>query len=383
MEAVATSPRGCAGPPARLPVRVNVELIPETPRGPEAVCLNQRQGQVYQVPGTPGSIYTWAVEGGTIAAGQGSSRVTVDWQGEGRHKIWLQEQSTVRDTVCFGVSEPLLVTVYRDRTALELAYVSVSLEQEGAVEAHWGSTDPARLTGPLTLLRRRPGESAWQPAASLPRGSTSHLDPNLQTGEQVYAYRVETRNGCDELIGTSAHATVLLRGEGREADGQITLSWSGYEGWEQGVERYEVWRKLDREEQLQKVGQVSGTTLSYGGASGLDGFDHRFRIRAVAKGSGLVSWSNELQLAFRHELVVPNVFTPNGDGYNDTFSIPLLELYPDNQLTVYSRWGQEVYRAEGYRNGWRGEGLSAGTYYYSLLLRRSGKLLKGWVEVVR
>lgn len=52
------------------------------------------------------------------------------------------------------------------------------------------------------------------------------------------------------------------------------------------------------------------------------------------------------------KLTVPNVFTPNGDGSNDTFSIPLLELYPDYQLIVYSRWGQPVYQADNYRNGW-------------------------------
>jgi gliding motility-associated-like protein len=383
VEAVPVNPQGCEGPAVRLPVRINVELIPETPRGPEAVCLNQRQGITYSVTNTPGSIYTWSVEGGTLASGQGSSRVTVDWQGEGHHKLWLQEQSTTRDTVCFGVSEPLLVSVFRDRTALSLSRVSMSLEQEGAVEAFWSSSDPARTAEPLVLLRRRKGENGWQQAASLPRGSTSHQDPNLRTHEQVYEYRVEAQNGCGELIGTSAHATVLLTGEGREEDGQISLSWTGYEGWEQGVERYEVWRKLDGEEQLRLVGQVNGSTLTYSGASGLDGFDHRFRIRAIAKGTGLVSWSNELQLEFKHELTAPNIFTPNGDGYNDTFSIPLLELYPDNQLTVFSRWGQVVYQAENYRNGWTAERLSAGTYYYSLLLRRNGKLLKGWVEVLR
>jgi gliding motility-associated-like protein len=259
----------------------------------------------------------------------------------------------------------------------------VGLQDERVVEAVWSSTDPARLTGPLVLFRRRQGESAWQAATTLPRGSTSHSDPGRRTDEEVYEYRVETLNGCEEVISSGPHATVLLRGEGREEDGQISLSWSGYEGWPQGVERYEVWRRLDGEEGLKQVGQVSGSTLSFDGASGLDGFAHSFRIRAVAKGSGHASWSNELDLNFAHELTVPNIFTPNGDGYNDTFVIPLLELYPDNQLTVYSRWGQQVFRAEGYRNGWAAESLSAGTYYYSLLLRRTGKLLKGWVEVVR
>ena len=67
------------------------------------------------------------------------------------------------------------------------------------------------------------------------------------------------------------------------------------------------------------------------------------------------------------EIVVPNVFTPNGDGYNDTFVIQYLkELYPGSKLYIYNRWGKRVYKSDNYQNDWDGEKHSEGTYFYVL-----------------
>ncbi|MEI6678556.1 MAG: Ig-like domain-containing protein, partial [Mariniphaga sp.] len=76
------------------------------------------------------------------------------------------------------------------------------------------------------------------------------------------------------------------------------------------------------------------------------------------------------------DAVLPNqVFTPNNDGQNDTFLIPGIELYPNNVLTVYNRWGNVVYQKSGYKNEWDGFSnmtkvgnapLPIGTYFYVL-----------------
>ncbi|MGE0637994.1 MAG: gliding motility-associated C-terminal domain-containing protein [Bacteroidia bacterium] len=69
-------------------------------------------------------------------------------------------------------------------------------------------------------------------------------------------------------------------------------------------------------------------------------------------------------------LTVPNVFTPNGDDYNDSF-------YIRNKgdggfvFTVINRWGQVVFNTEGQEVLWSGRSnagqeLPAGTYYYVL-----------------
>ena len=63
-----------------------------------------------------------------------------------------------------------------------------------------------------------------------------------------------------------------------------------------------------------------------------------------------------------------NIFTPNGDGKNDRLMFKYIELYPDNQLTVYNRNGAVVFEAEGYDNEWDGGGAADGTHYFVLRL---------------
>ena len=48
------------------------------------------------------------------------------------------------------------------------------------------------------------------------------------------------------------------------------------------------------------------------------------------------------------DITIPQAFTPDGDNTNDTFVIPGIQNYPKNKLTIYNRWGNEVFFAEGY-----------------------------------
>ena len=85
-------------------------------------------------------------------------------------------------------------------------------------------------------------------------------------------------------------------------------------------------------------------------------------------------------------IVIPNIFTPNGDGKNDLFVIKGLDSFPGSQLLIFNRWGNEVYRAGNYLNDWDGSGLAEGTYYY-ILNRKNTEgpetPYKGWVFLKR
>lgn len=61
---------------------------------------------------------------------------------------------------------------------------------------------------------------------------------------------------------------------------------------------------------------------------------------------------------------IPNVITVNGDGVNDYFIIPNAELMEGNTLIILNRWGNVMYEAENYTNGFDGKDVSDGVYFY-------------------
>ncbi len=88
------------------------------------------------------------------------------------------------------------------------------------------------------------------------------------------------------------------------------------------------------------------------------------------------------------ELFIPNVITPNGDGYNDYFVIkakdasqgtqnglksaattdykPLNAYYEKTHLVIFNRFGRKVFESDNYQNNWDGGNLPDGTYFYVL-----------------
>lgn len=71
--------------------------------------------------------------------------------------------------------------------------------------------------------------------------------------------------------------------------------------------------------------------------------------------------------------LIPNAFTPNGDGTNDNWYIQCIELYPDNEVEIYNRWGQLVYSKSSYSGDWdgnyQGSPLPDAAYFYILKIK--------------
>ena len=86
------------------------------------------------------------------------------------------------------------------------------------------------------------------------------------------------------------------------------------------------------------------------------------------------------------KLFVPNAFTPNNDGINDTWLIETLQAYPGAEVKVYNRYGQLVFDNHGSNTSWDGKfkGLpvSSGSYVYVIDLKNKTQLIKGVVNVL-
>lgn len=83
-------------------------------------------------------------------------------------------------------------------------------------------------------------------------------------------------------------------------------------------------------------------------------------------------------------------FTPNGDGINDVWTIENIAEFPNNKVSIYNRWGTEVYSSKKYDNKtnyWPNADilgkLPASTYFYIIDLGDGSKLIKGWVELIK
>lgn len=87
-------------------------------------------------------------------------------------------------------------------------------------------------------------------------------------------------------------------------------------------------------------------------------------------------------------LTIPNVFSPNGDGINDTWEIPNLDRIPEATITIYDRKGTIIFKSKGYNQPWdgtlNGTKLEPGAFDYAISTNIKGeKKILGAVLLVR
>jgi gliding motility-associated-like protein len=84
---------------------------------------------------------------------------------------------------------------------------------------------------------------------------------------------------------------------------------------------------------------------------------------------------------------IPNTFTPNGDGKNDSWIIEYLDEYISNHLQVFTRTGQLVFESRGMYKAWdgtyKGKALPMDTYYYIIEPGSGREPVTGYVTIVK
>ena len=93
------------------------------------------------------------------------------------------------------------------------------------------------------------------------------------------------------------------------------------------------------------------------------------------------------------DLTIPGGFSPDGDNVNDLFVIKGIEAYPDNEIQIFNRWGNNVYTIKGYNSSTFWDGVSnssmllpgqkvpIGTYYYVIKLTPNDKAITGYITI--
>ena len=85
---------------------------------------------------------------------------------------------------------------------------------------------------------------------------------------------------------------------------------------------------------------------------------------------------------------VPNVFSPNGDGINDYWSLEDTFLYEDSEIIIYGRFGKLIFQSFGYNEKWDGTNKAGndvpdGVYFYSIIIGHGYETINGTVTILR
>ena len=199
-----------------------------------------------------------------------------------------------------------------------------------------GATDPVFTSAPLSAgqtvtLRLRTTNTCGQPVMVVSNGIAVQIQP---------AVNVDAGPDKEIIAGTS----VILEGS---ADGTYPVTWTPAVGLTFSVNA-----------PLRPIASPTITTTY-----------------TISAGEGGCADSDEVTVTVRPAIRIPNAFTPNGDGRDDTWQIEFIEQYPDNTVSVFNRWGNRIFSADNYSraNEWRGDinGQPApvGTYYYVVVTK--------------
>jgi gliding motility-associated-like protein len=108
-----------------------------------------------------------------------------------------------------------------------------------------------------------------------------------------------------------------------------------------------------------------------------------YKIKVSENGCMVFHDSLEIVVGNKPLIKYYELITPDGDGKNEHFHIDNIELYPNNELTVFNSWNQILYSKKGYANDWTGNGLPSGSYFFIFKIHDQDLLIKGRIYIKR
>ncbi|MGI4872797.1 MAG: gliding motility-associated C-terminal domain-containing protein [Janthinobacterium lividum] len=372
-------------------VTVNPGPVAPTINGSRTICTLPTTGTYTIANATVGSTFQWTVNGGTVTAGQGTASVTVSFLvGITTATIGATETS---QKSCVGQAASITVGV-DNAQAPAVAIASVVPTDNTKVTITFSVPTPGTATNSVQILRRDAGTSnPFTPVgtATASTGTITFTDATANAALTSYEYTVARNNACgNTLTATATATTILLKAAGVAPNaayrsGTANLTWNAYQSPGFTVAGYRLYRQDDNKGySLIATVSASTTPLQYTSINTGTGFNQCFRVVAFSA-TGAESNSNTACVDFENKMVFYNVITPNNDGKNDKLLIDNVVLYPNNTMTIFNRWGRQVFSTTNYNNSsntWGDDSISPGVYYY-LFESANGPTTKGWVEVIK
>ena len=330
------------------PLSIVVNTNPVTTTGNNGpVC----EGDTLLLQATGGTQYSWRGPNGFTSTGSPSAIENIQLLQAGKYYVDVLNAAgclTKDSTVVAINTRPQAATAFTNATICA------------------GDSVQLAASGGLTYL--------WIPAAGL--SDATIFNPKASpVATTEYSTVVSNQFGCNDTVRTLV--TIVQKPIANAGPDKIII---------QG-------------QQVQLTGSINdnGNSIAWSPVTFIDDIyslqpfvnppgDLEFVLKATSNFGCGVSSDTVFVKVFR-DIFVPNAFSPNGDGVNDTWNIPALAAYPGYEISVYNRWGQKVFNTRSMLKAWdgklNGKPLPVGAYNYFINMGSGLNQLKGTVLIIR
>ncbi len=323
-----------------------VEVIPELTATFQTedpkVCQNAPFQIVYTGNASANAVYTWSYDDGQVNSGSGQGPIDLQWPTTGIKTITLQ----VNETGCNSNTEQQTVEVLPTPNAgftasptegcepLEVTFTDTTTNTGGFVTYNWNFGAAGTSTSP-------------SPAITFNKEGTYNVSLNVTSDGDCKSFVEKT-----SLIHVYDSPTASFTATPAETVlEEATISFAN--------------------------GSTSTDTLSYlwdfndGNTSDMINPNHTYTetgvyniILTIVTDNGCEdTYSGEVTVHPDFAVFIPNAFTPNGDGLNDTFEVKGVGV-KTYLLQIFSRWGKQVYESGNLEDRWDAADVPGGTYVY-------------------
>lgn len=273
--------------------------------------------------------------------------------------------------------------------------VRATVQHDDYVRVEWLPTPFSKMPIDHYILEKSFDGIDYRMINSFPSTTFDADDHQVAVDDQSYFYRVRAVDVCDDESPHSNLAKTILLVADTGKFQRPYLYWSKYEGWDVGVDKYEIQRK-EPDGSFFSLGYTNSgdDTTFYDKQTSLNERPH-FCYRVIGykvmedNSEQVISISNEDCIDVHSWLYVPNAFTPNDDGLNDYFVTPGWYI-KDYRIRIYNRWGEKLYESESLYRSWEGKynGEVVENEAYLYIIETTGidnikRNYKGTVTVIR